>query len=130
MSATRDPGCGIRGFWVPLPQHAPDWDRNTRGIEPRRYPPCRATRGRRSRRDAHFAVRHNRVVGITGVERRLEDLHPLARNLSAAKAADQLLALAAEHAADDDFNPALVGLLTNYVHRAPGSGLRAHALAR
>ena len=56
------------------------------------------------------------VVGVAGVERGLEDLDLLAGDLRAAQPADQLLALAAEHAADDDFDPALVGCVPDYVH--------------
>ena len=53
---------------------------------------------------------------IASVDHRLENLHPLAGNLRAAKPADQLFALAAEHAADDDFDPALVELVSDDVH--------------
>ena len=70
----------------------------------------------RARRDPHLAVRDDVVVRVPRVDRRLEDLHPLAGNLRAAQPADQLLALAAEHAADDDFDPALIGLVTDDVH--------------
>ena len=70
----------------------------------------------RARRNPHLAVRDDGVVRVPRVDHRLEDLHPLAGNLRAAQPADQLLALAAEHAADDDFDPALIGLVTNYVH--------------
>ena len=62
------------------------------------------------RLDPHLAVRHDVIVGVAGVDRRLEDLDLLAGDLRAAQPADQLLALAAEHAADDDFDPALIGL--------------------
>jgi hypothetical protein len=50
------------------------------------------------------------VIGcVSGVHGGLENLHPLPGNLRAAQAADQLFALAAEHAADDDFNPTRIG---------------------
>jgi len=47
-------------------------------------------------------VRH--VVAV--VDPRLHDQRPLAGDLGAAQAADQLLALAAEHRAADDLEPA------------------------
>ena len=50
------------------------------------------------------------------VERRLEDLHFLAGNLGAAQPADELFALAAEHAAGNDFNPAVGGRTVRNVH--------------
>ena len=46
-----------------------------------------------ARRDAHLAVRHNRIVRITRVKHRLENLNSLAGNLRAAQATDQLFAL-------------------------------------
>ena len=64
----------------------------------------------RARLDPHLAVRDDVIVGIAPVDHRLEDLHLLAGNLGAPQPADELLALAAEHAADDDFDPALVRL--------------------
>ena len=70
-----------------------------------------------ARLDPHLAVRHDVVVGIARVDGRLEDLDFLAGDARAAQTADQLLALAAEHAADDDFNPTLDGLSDN-VHRS------------
>src|ERR1041385_6054064 len=60
----------------------------------------------RARRDAHLVVGHDRVLGIAIVDRGLEDLHALAGDLRAAQPADQLLRLAAVHAADDDFDRA------------------------
>jgi hypothetical protein len=57
-------------------------------------------------RNAHLAVRHDVVVAVAPVELRLENLHLLPRDLRAAQAPNQLLALAAEHAAGDDFDPA------------------------
>ena len=59
------------------------------------------------------------IGGVAGVERRFEDLHLLTRDLRTAKPADQLLALSAEHAADDDFDPALVGWIPHYIHGRP-----------
>ncbi len=64
---------------------------------------------------AHLAVRDDVVGRIPGVDARLEDLNALARDSGAAQPANELLALAAEHAADDDFDPALVGL-THDIH--------------
>jgi hypothetical protein len=55
------------------------------------------------------------IVGVPPVDDRLEDLYFLAGNLGAAQSADELLALAAEHAADDDFEPALARL-SHYIH--------------
>src|SRR5215471_5518391 len=54
----------------------------------------------RARRDPQLAVGHDRVLGIAIVDRGLEDLHALAGDLRAAQPADQLLRLAAVHAAD------------------------------
>ncbi len=60
--------------------------------------------------DLQLAVRDDVVFRVALVDAGLEDLHPLARNLGAAQAADQLLALAAEHRPADDFNPAQTSL--------------------
>jgi hypothetical protein len=50
------------------------------------------------------------VIGrVAGIDGGLEDLDALPRNLRPAQAPDQLFALAAEHAADDNFNPAGIG---------------------
>src|SRR5262249_39844228 len=54
------------------------------------------------RRDPHVAMRHDVPVRIPVVDIRLEDLHFLARDLRASQATDELLALAAEHAAGYD----------------------------
>ena len=72
------------------------------------------------RRQAQVAVRHDVVVGVPVVELRLEHLHLLPRDLGAAHAPDELFALAAEHAAGDDFDPTLVGLSADDVHGGPG----------
>ena len=69
------------------------------------------------RRDPHVAVRHDVVFAEAVVDERLEDLHLLPRDLRPAQPADQLLALAAEHAAGDDFDPAVVGRLADDFHR-------------
>jgi hypothetical protein len=55
------------------------------------------------------------IGGVPDVECRLEDLDALPRDLGTAQPADELLALAAVHAADDHFDPA-VGRLAYYVH--------------
>ncbi len=68
-------------------------------------------------RDAHVAVRHDVIFAEAVVDERLEDLDLLAGDLRAAQAADQLFALAAEHAAGDDFDPAVLRLLADDVHR-------------
>ena len=68
------------------------------------------------RGDAHVAVRHDVIFAEAVVHQRLEGLHLLAGNLRAPQAADQLFALAAEHAAGDDFNPAVLRFSDN-VHR-------------
>ena len=47
---------------------------------------------------------------------RLEDLHFLTGDLSAPQAPDELLALAAEHAAGDDFDPSSPKLFPDDVH--------------
>ena len=68
-------------------------------------------------RQADVAVRDDVVLRVAIVELRLEDLHPLAGDLRPADAADQLLALPAEHAAGDHFDPALIGPAADNVHR-------------
>ena len=68
-----------------------------------------ARRGQRcSDGNAQLAVRDDVILGVAGVDGGLEDLDPLPGDLGAAQPADQLLALAAEHAADDHFDPAAV----------------------
>src|SRR4029078_1022791 len=57
------------------------------------------------RLDLHRAVRGDVIVAVAVVELGLEDLDLALGDLGAAQAADQLFALAAEHAAGDDFNP-------------------------
>ena len=59
------------------------------------------------RRDPHVAVRDDVIVAVAIVDERLEDLDVLAGDLRAAQPPDQLLALAAEHAAGDDLDPAV-----------------------
>jgi hypothetical protein len=46
----------------------------------------------------------------------LEDVNFLRRDLAPAEAANELLALAAEHAAGDHLNPAVVRCLSDDVH--------------
>ena len=58
--------------------------------------------------DAAVVVRDNVVGGVALVDGRLEDLHPLARNFSAAQTANQLFTLAAEHGTANHFNPSKV----------------------
>jgi hypothetical protein len=60
------------------------------------------------RRDAHVAVRHDVVFAEAVVDERLEDLDLLLGDLRPTQPADQLLALAAEHAAGHDLDPARV----------------------
>src|SRR5262249_56670110 len=48
----------------------------------------------------------------------VEHLALLLGDLRAAQAANELLALAAEHAAGDDFDPAVLGLLADDLHQA------------
>src|SRR5262249_8190990 len=66
--------------------------------------------------DAHRTMRGDVRIAIPVVDDRLEDLNLLTGDLRAAKAADQLLALAAEHAAGNDFDPAVRAAATNIVH--------------
>ena len=68
------------------------------------------------RRNPHLAVRDDMAVAVAVVDERLEDLDLLLRDLCAAQPADELLALAAEHAAGDDFDPPVLGTGTDYVH--------------
>ena len=51
-------------------------------------------------------MRHDFVGSIARVDGGLENLHALARDFRAAETADQFFALAGEHWADDDFDPA------------------------
>jgi len=62
----------------------------------------------RVRGDAQLAVRHDVVAGVAVVDDGLEDLDALTGDLGPAQTADELFGLAAVHAADDDFDPALV----------------------
>ena len=68
------------------------------------------------RGDPHVAVRHDVILAEPVVDERLEDLDLLAGDLGPPQPADQLLALAAEHAAGDDFNPPVMRLFANDVH--------------
>ena len=56
--------------------------------------------------DSHLAVRGDVVVAVAVVDLRLEDLDLLPRDLGAPQPADELFALAAEHAAGNDLDPA------------------------
>jgi hypothetical protein len=73
-------------------------------------------RPHRLRWDPHVAVRHDVVFAVAAVDDRLEDLDLLPGDLRAAQPADQFLALAAEHAAGDDFDPTVVRFLANDIH--------------
>src|SRR5712664_2262639 len=57
-------------------------------------------------KNAEARMLHDFVGSVAFVDGRLEDLHALARDLRATQAADQLLAFAGKHRADDDFDPA------------------------
>src|SRR5205814_1842282 len=59
------------------------------------------------RLDPHLAVRDDVVLAVTVVDDRFEDLDLLAGDLRAPEPANQLLALPTEHAAGDDFDPAV-----------------------
>src|SRR3954462_7945609 len=58
------------------------------------------------RLDLQVAMRNDVIVGIALIDAGLEYLYALARNLRATQTADQFFALAAEHWAGDDFDPA------------------------
>src|ERR1700730_17947223 len=62
------------------------------------------------RGDAQAGMGDNFVGGVTRVDGGLEYLHALAGDSSAAKPADEFLALARKHWADHDFNPTHVAL--------------------
>jgi len=64
-------------------------------------------RGNRRGVDAAAVVRAHLIDGVTIVDGRLEHLYLLARDHRAPQPANQLFALAAEHAAADDFDAAL-----------------------
>jgi hypothetical protein len=51
------------------------------------------------------------IFGVTIVQLSFEDLDALPSNLRASQAPNELLALAAEHAAADDFDPAKIPAL-------------------
>ncbi len=74
--------------------------------------------------DPHVAVRDDVVLAEAVVDERLEDLDLLSRDLRATQPADELFALAAEHAAGDDFDPAvmprtgMMGLVGRFGHYA------------
>ena len=68
-------------------------------------------------------MRHDVVFAEAVVDERLEDLHFLPRDLGAAQPADQLLALAAEHAAGDDFDPPVLGTRADDIHKQTESGI-------
>jgi len=76
------------------------------------------------RRHTHVAVRDDVIFAVAVVDERLEDLDLLLRNLRAAQPANELLALAAEHAAGDDFDPAMLWLAAHDVHVRPWIGTR------
>jgi len=61
-------------------------------------------------------MRDDVILAVTVVDERLEDLHLLFRDLRAPQPADQLFALAAEHAADDDFDPPVFRPAANDLH--------------
>src|SRR6185437_14906487 len=65
------------------------------------------------RLDPHGAVRRDVVFAVAVVDPRLEDLHLAPGNLRPAQPADQLLALAAEHAAGNHFDPAAARSMLN-----------------
>jgi hypothetical protein len=57
-------------------------------------------------RDLHLGMRNDVLIRIPQVDRGLEDLNLLPRDLRPAQPANQFLALAAEHRAGYDFDPA------------------------
>ena len=96
---------GVARSWQVLVEELPFVDSDHLGVvvdHPHEL--VRARHG--ARRNPHVAVRDDVIVAVAIVDERLEDLDSLAGDLRAAQAADQLLALAAEHAAGDDLNPA------------------------
>src|SRR3954469_1210728 len=62
------------------------------------------------------------------VDVRLEDLHFPPGDLCTAQPPNQLLALAAEHAAGDDLNPAGVRTVLTNIHWARGSRVNPESL--
>src|SRR5262245_34880298 len=66
----------------------------------------------RLRGDPHFGMRNDVLIRITQIDRGLEYLDLLSRDLRPAQTANQFLALAAEHRAGDDFYPTRVARLT------------------
>src|SRR4030095_7351518 len=77
------------------------------------------------RGDSHVAVRDDMVLAEAIVENRLEDLHFLTCDLSASQSADELLALPAEHAPGDHFDPPSPKLFPDDVHDLTASCSRA-----
>src|SRR5215207_8755529 len=69
------------------------------------------------------------ILRVAVIELGLEHLYPLPRDLGPAQAADQLLALPAEHAAGNHLDPALIRPPADDVHRdLPGRWLRARLI--
>jgi len=66
--------------------------------------------------DLHRAVRGDVRVAVAVVEVRLEDLDFPFGDLRAPQPPDQLLALAAEHAAGNHFDPAAAGTVRRVIH--------------
>jgi hypothetical protein len=62
-------------------------------------------------------MRDDFVRRVTFIDRRLEDLHALARDLRAAQPANQLFALSGKHRTDHHFDPAHVAF--DNVHPSP-----------
>src|SRR5581483_208821 len=81
------------------------------------------------RGDPHVAVRHDVVFAVAVVDERFEDLDLLPGDLRAAQPPDELFALAAEHAAGDDFNPAAVAPAPTAL-RLVGRGRGGDGIAR
>src|SRR4051794_975581 len=59
---------------------------------------------------------HDVIFAVPVVDERLENLNLLTGNLAPAKSPDQFLALAAEHAAGDDFDPSVMGFFPYDFH--------------
>src|SRR5262245_60905901 len=66
----------------------------------------------RLRRDLHLRVRNDVLIRIAQIDRWLEYLNLLSRDLRPSETANQFLALAAEHRPGDDLDPARIARMT------------------
>ena len=106
--------------------HLVDADRVVAGREPQHL----GARLGGDRAHLHAGVRDDMAEVVAVVDHRLHDQRPLARDLGAAQAPDQLLALAAEHRPADDLEPtAAVWMLSDHGGEPTGATRRTRSSA-